>query len=74
MHFAGSDSDLCPHSELSAIRELGRGVVHQDRAIQPVEESLHRHRIFADDSIRVVRAMGVFLEYTYNPHMQNIDG
>ena len=39
MHLAGGDADFRAHAEFTAIGELGRGVAHQDGAVEALEEA-----------------------------------
>jgi hypothetical protein len=51
VHLAGGDADFRPHPELAAIRELGRGIAHQDRRIEPFKEPRCRGVILGQDRL-----------------------
>ena len=57
MKLASRDADFRPEPELSAIGELGRGIVEHDRAVDLAEESLGRAAILGNDRVGVLRAM-----------------
>jgi hypothetical protein len=59
VHLAGGDTDLGAHAELSAIGELGRGIVDEDRGIDLVEETADRSGIFRQNRFGVVRRIFV---------------
>jgi len=56
MEFARGDADFCAHAELAAIGELGGGVVHEDGAVQLVEEAFDRGWVLGEDGVCVVGA------------------
>src|SRR5690606_40124865 len=49
------DADLAAEAELAAVRELGRGVPHDDRAVDGVEEGGCGDRVLSDDGLCVPR-------------------
>src|SRR5262249_61762992 len=49
----GGDADLCAHAEFTAIGELGRGVVQNDRAVDAGQEALGRGTILGNNAIGV---------------------
>src|SRR3546814_6876259 len=53
------DADLCPQAEFAAVGELGRGVVHDDRAVDIGQESFGHRRILGDDRVGVAARMRV---------------
>ena len=55
MKLIGADADFRAHAELTAIGELGRGVVQHDRAVHAAQEPLGRPGIGRDDAVRVLR-------------------
>ena len=55
MHLAGRDADLCAHAKLSPIGELGRGIVHDDRAVDGRHEAPRRFLVFCQDGVCMAR-------------------
>ena len=53
MEFIGTDSDLCPHTELTAIREPGGGIGINGGGVHIIEEVFQRFRIGSDNRIAV---------------------
>ena len=59
MHAARGDADLGAEAELAAIRELRRGIVQHDRAVDLRQKARRRRRVGGDDRIRVVRTVAL---------------
>ena len=59
MHFTSRNANFCTHSKFTPIGELGRGIVHQDRAVNPSEEFVAHGHIFAHHAFCVCRAIGL---------------
>ena len=54
MHATGSNANLGPHSKLSSISKLRRGINHYDGAVHFADESLCRRTVFGDDAVGMV--------------------
>jgi histidine phosphotransferase ChpT len=54
VHLAGGDANLCPHAKFAAIGKLGRGIMHQNRAVEFIHKARHRGSVFGKDAIGVV--------------------
>src|ERR671912_1092304 len=52
VNLARGDADLRAHAELAAVGELRRRVVHDDRAVELVQEALGGCSIVRDDRVR----------------------
>src|SRR5262245_42360607 len=57
VNLARRDADLGAHAELAAVGELRRCVVHDDRAVELVQEAFGRRRVLRDDRVRMRRAV-----------------
>jgi hypothetical protein len=58
MQLARRDPDLRAHPELAAIGELGRGVAHQDRAVEPLEKPRGGGVVLGQDALGMGGAVG----------------
>ena len=59
VHAPGGDADLGAETEFAPIRELGRGVVQDDRRIDLLQEPLRRGLVLGHDAVGVMRAIGL---------------
>src|ERR1700722_20719859 len=59
VHAPGGDADLGAEAELSAVGELGRGVVQDDRRIDLLQEPLGHGPVLGHDAVGVMRAVGL---------------
>ena len=59
MHFTSRNANFCAHSKFTPVGELGRGIVHQDCAINSFEEFVTHGHIFAHHAFCVCRAVGL---------------
>ena len=59
MHFTSRDANFCAHSKFTPIGELGRGIVHQDSAVNPFKEFVTHSHIFAHHAFCMRRAKGL---------------
>ena len=58
MHAARGNADFRAHPELAAIGKLGRGVDHDDGAVDLAQEAFGAVRVLGDDAVGMVRAIG----------------
>ena len=59
MHFTCGDANFRTHSKFTPIGELGRGIVHQDRAVDPFKKLVTHGHIFAHHAFCMRRAIGL---------------
>ena len=59
VHAPGGDADLGAEAELSAVGELGRGVVQDDRRIDLLQEPLGHGPVLGHNAVGVMRAVGL---------------
>ena len=59
VHPAGRDADLGAETELAAIGELRRGIVHHNGRIDFLQEARRRRLVLGDDAIGMMRAKGL---------------
>ena len=58
MHAAGGNADFCAHAEFTAIGKLGRGIDHDDGAVDLAKEALGAVRVLGDDAVGMIRSIG----------------
>src|SRR5437867_2715837 len=56
VHAVGRDADLRAQAELAAVGELGAGIVHDDGAVDLVQESVGRGLVVGHDRFGVLTA------------------